>query len=594
MLKVQKKGELTHGGKKEKGLQLMGKISVVVAIPMAALVLLGCLIGVSGMNGVSDILMKEQLVSAEYSFGQIMDGLSDGDYRYENGTLYKGDYDVTANENVLTEFKENTGIEVSIVVGNVRGATTMSDADGKSMKGQSISETVYEKLKAGEADYDQKLKIGSKNYLAYYMPIKNASGEIYGSLFVGYDKNTVSAMTRSNIYKMVGTLCVIAVAVMAVIAFLMRSIGKVLHNTVDHLEEVADGSLDVMVQNKVLERNDELGEVSRSLQKLVSSFKEIVKNIMAASAELDSFSGEFKESFDNIKESISNINTAVDEIANGATQQAGDTQRANEEVINMGDALDSTAGNVIALTDSAQKMSDYNSSANEILEELLEISKKTNQSVDDVQKQTDETNRSAMEIQEATELIASIASQTNLLSLNASIEAARAGEQGRGFAVVAGEIRTLADQCSESADKIANVVHELLDNSNQSVHTMNEVMVSIEQQNEKLENTLKMYAQLNDEIHIVSQAIHEISAQVDGLGDTKNAVLELLESLSAISEENAASTQQTSASMIELSNIVEECTEKTAGLLTLSANLRDNTTKFSIDVIKDNINDMKL
>ena len=580
--------------KKKKGLQLMGKISAVVAIPMAALVLLGCLIGVSGMNGVSDILMKEQLESAEYSFGQIMDGLSDGDYRYENGTLYKGDYDVTANENVLTEFKENTGIEVSIVVGNVRGATTMSDADGKSMKGQSISETVYEKLQAGEADYDQKLKIGSKNYLAYYLPIKNASGEIYGSLFVGYDKKTVSAMTRSNIYKMVGTLCVIAVAVMAVIAFLMRSIGKVLHNTVDHLEEVADGSLDVMVQNKVLERNDELGEVSRSLQKLVSSFKEIVKNIMTASAELDSFSGEFKESFDNIKESISNINTAVDEIANGATQQAGDTQKANEEVINMGDALDSTAGNVIALTDSAQKMSDYNSSANEILEELLEISKKTNQSVDDVQKQTDETNRSAMEIQEATELIASIASQTNLLSLNASIEAARAGEQGRGFAVVAGEIRTLADQCSESADKIANVVHELLDNSNQSVHTMNEVMVSIEQQNEKLENTLKMYAQLNDEIHIVSQAIHEISAQVDGLGDTKNAVLELLESLSAISEENAASTQQTSASMIELSNIVEECTEKAAGLLTLSANLRDNTTKFSIDVIKDNINDMKL
>ena len=96
---------------------------------------------------------------------------------------------------------------------------------------------------------------------------------------------------------------------------------------------------------------------------------------------------------------------------------------------------------------------------------------------------------------------------------------------------------------------------------------MNEVMVSMGQQNEKLENTLKMYAQLNDEIHIVSQAIHEISAQVDGLGDTKNAVLELLESLSAISEENAASTQQTSASMIELSNIVEECTEKTAGLL---------------------------
>lgn len=575
--------------KKKKGLRLMGKISVVVAVPMVALVILGCIIGVNGMNVVSTILMKEQLQNAEYSFMHIMDALSEEDYRYENGNLYKGEYDVTANESVLSDFKENTGIDVSIIVGDVRCATTMTDASGNNMKDQAISSEVYNRLMNGEIVYDNNLEIGSRKYLVYYAPIKNSAGEIYGSLFVGYDKQKVSAVVNSSVMKMVGTLCVIAVIAIVAVILLMSSIGKILHNTVGHLEEVADGSLNVTVHNKVMERSDELGEVSRSLQKLVASFTEIVKNIITTSNELDSFSNDFKKSFDNIKGSIENINTAVNEIANGATQQAGDTQKANEEVIHMGDAIDATAGNVIALTDSAQKMGDYNQSANNILKELLEISKKTNQSVDEVQKQTGETNRSAMEIQEATDLIASIASQTNLLSLNASIEAARAGEQGRGFAVVASEIRTLADQCSESADKIANVVNALLDNSNRSVRTMNEVMISVGEQNQKLENTLTMYGKLNEEILIVSQAIKEISVQVDGLGDTKNAVLELLESLSAVSEENAASTEQTSASMIELSDIVEECTENTDGLLTLSGNLRDNTTRFSLDAIKDKI-----
>ena len=109
-----------------------------------------------------------------------------------------------------------------------------------------------------------------------------------------------------------------------------------------------------------------------------------------------------------------------------------------------------------------------------------------------MQEQTNITNESAQAIQAATDIIAGIANQTNLLSLNASIEAARAGEMGRGFAVVAEEIRGLADQSRESADKIRSIVENLISNSNQSVQIMNGVVGEIHQQNEKLGTTLNV------------------------------------------------------------------------------------------------------
>ena len=167
-------------------------------------------------------------------------------------------------------------------------------------------------------------------------------------------------------------------------------------------------------------------------------------------------------------------------------------------------------------------------------------------------------------------------------SLNASIEAARAGENGRGFAVVAEEIRVLADQSTESAEKIKNIIEKLIDNSNTSVQTMKSVVEEIAHQNEKIDNTRNVFGVLKTEVDNVTSSIEGLAGKVEDLNGLKNSVTESVESLAAIAQENAAGTQETSASMVELSQIVNDCNQDTSKLVELAKELQENIGKFKL------------
>lgn len=335
-------------------------------------------------------------------------------------------------------------------------------------------------------------------------------------------------------------------------------------------------------RSKYLNRKDEVGMISKSIDKFYQNMKAVVKNVLEQSISLADSSRKFEETFSDIAESVANVDIAVEEIAQGSTVQTQETSAAKEQVLDIGKTIEVNAQNINLLNHSINKMTEFAENAAEVLEALITSNKNTSQNIDMVSEQTEKTNQSAEKIQEAVGMIMDIAQQTNLLSLNASIEAARAGEAGKGFAVVAEQIRKLSEDSSSGANTIEEIVKQLIQNSQDSVTKMKQVIEDSKIQHGKLEDTKESFYGLKDEINSVSNASKEIFDQTRKLEELKNNVNIAVEQLASISEENAASTEETSASVQTLNASVDESKNEINALAEMSQNLQNIMDKFVV------------
>lgn len=569
---------------KKKGLRLAFKLSLMVAVPILLVTLTGICLGAVKQGQLSNTLVEREISGIARSVREVYMGLeSDEPFTLKDGTLSKGSTTLSDNYEIIDKLKSEQDVELSLFFGDTRLLTTLTDESGKREINTQMSDAVYSQINKGEDYYARDIELFGTSYAGYYVPLyQPGSNEIIGSIFCGRSQKQINTSMRDTVLSMAGAMLGIFILTFIIVLFLVTRIIKVLNGAVTNLNQVARGALNINMGSSILTRSDEVGDIARSVQRLIHSLREILTNITTSAKSLEEFSDTFSTSFDVIANSINDVNTAVDEIANGATGQAGETMNASEKVNDMGNSLDQTAASIETLNNSSGKMKEYNKTAAKNLTELYDISEKTKESVLLVQDQTNLTNQSAQKIREATELITNIAGQTNLLSLNASIEAARAGENGKGFAVVADEIRQLSEQSRESAEKIAEIVNSLLENSNTSVHTMNEVAENIQRQNDKLLETGNMFKSLNGEINDVTDAIEHISEQTVTLDEHKNTVLGIVDSLAAIAQQNAASTEETSASMLQLQKTIQTCHEATSDLVKLAKELSNNTKHFEL------------
>ena len=562
--------------KGKKGANLIVKILAMVLMPMLVIIFFAMLALKAVGNNTAETLVKEELAATEYAMQLNLDSASGEGFRYENGSLCKGEINFTENQSFFQNFTSNTNVDVVLFWDKEAAAASFD------YSGIVLSDSVASKVLSGSEYFDTSLKLGDTRYYAYLTPITGTDGKTAGALAVAipveHVKELYSGIVRSNTIFMYVLALIFCISTILVV----RLISRALLGVVSNLDQVAEGRLNFDISTKLVNRTDEVGKIARAVHSVVVGFSRIITNIHSSMQEMDEFTGTFSSNFDSIGQSISAVNTAVNEIAQGATTQAADTQKVSESMNDMSNALNRTADSVNVLSSSAANMKESNATVDSTLKELLKISSHTQQSVDQVQEQTNITNESAQAIQAATDIIAGIANQTNLLSLNASIEAARAGEQGKGFGVVASEIQKLAEQTNESATHIEEIVQELLRDAEKAVETMYGVKEIMHTQSDHVEQTESAFEQVQSGVEQSIEGINRISEHTTRLNDAREKVVGIVQNLTSIAEANAAGTEQTSASTTEVGAIMEDISGKSTAMRQAAQELDDGMNIFKL------------
>lgn len=542
-------------------MKMKAKILTMVIIPLVLLAAVTIIVGDIRITEVVTANIENGLRGAAVSVRDTLVYMSDDAYRVDDaGNLHKGEFNLTEHEEIADNVKQATDMDITVFYGDTRYMTSVINESGdRVLHTQAGEKVIQEVLVNGNEYFAKNVDVVGQKYFGYYVPLyDNGSDEIIGMIFAGMPQKDAN----NQIFRIVTTLVLVVVgmAILCVVLLVIEinNLVSAIHKGSAALEEVAEGKLNAELDERIVQRKDEIGQISRAIAKLKQQQTAIIQVLKEQSHALNTASEYLGEKTTETANTVSQVEKAVEEVAEGATNQAEETQTATDNVIFMGEMVEETAREVQEMHENARTMQELGQEAFETLHELNEINEQARESIQVIYEQTNMTNESVQKIKEATGLITAIAAETNLLSLNASIEAARAGEQGRGFAVVAAQIQQLAEQSNESAKQIETIISYLNADSEKAVKTMDVVKDIMDKQTVNVEKTDERFQKVISGIADSLEAINRIAEKTENLDKARVNVIDTVQSLTAIAEENAASTEETFASITEISSIIAD------------------------------------
>lgn len=561
------------------------KLLLMILLPV---ILLSVILTFMAANNIQKGMQEEALHGlrgAAVALQHIYNEVDSGEWTQDGaGNVKKGSLDISGNYKIVDDLKEDAEYEFTIFYGDTRVTTSLKDhKTGERLVGTKAGEQVIKTvLENGEEYSDTAVVINEEAFYAYYIPIKQGN-EVVGMVFAGTPSADVNEFIQSKV-AVISLISVVMVAVLLIIGVMFAlNLSKAIGDAQKVIGKIGKGDLRVKVSEKAKKRKDEIGAMTCELEELINKLVEIIGEVKTSSKTLYQ-SGVSLETMSNQSSTTTNeISNAVEDVSRGAMNQAEETENASVNVVKIGDMITEIVSSVDNLGKASKEMKDASDESTIIIKELSVSNDKTTEAIDKIGIQVNTTNESVQAIRQAVEMITSIATETNLLSLNASIEAARAGEHGRGFAVVASEIQKLAEESNESAKQISVIIDNLLKDSEETVRVMSEVDAIVKEQKEKLDETKDKFDLVTEGVSSTRKETIAIEKQANACNEARTVVMGVIENLSAISEENAASAQETNASMEELNANLTLLSDAAKDLLDLSTELEKSMEFFTVE-----------
>lgn len=431
------------------------------------------------------------------------------------------------------------------------------------------------KSQVGELTYSE--EYGA--LVSAYIPIKSDSGELIGILGADLDASLVYSSLQASKIKLIWMTVGIVLLSILLIFIATMSLVNPLKHLAKKVELIGKGDLTVTIESN---RKDEIGSLTDSFNHMLQELKRMIGVINQSSVTMSGTTSQLLVNANETKGASNEISVIMEQMASQVETQYKSLDDSAKIIEEVSENINDIAINSSVVTELSSKTQGEievgNQKVNDLVEQMNTISQSVNQSSNSIMALLAHSK----DIESIVEIIQGIASQTNLLALNAAIEAARAGEAGKGFAVVADEVRKLAEQSESSTVNIRNIIEKINSDTNVTAEKMKIVLDDVKEGIHSVGETGMVFKNILGAIQEVNGKIQEVTATSEEMSAATEEITASAKETANIAEQASTEVRKTVDITLEQERLMLHMTESIEELVKMANTMKELTGKFKI------------